>query len=369
LTTNKKDTSFLMNTPHQRTCACSGHDAEKLRKLHEDVKLCSQSFALNSTDENTIIYVPVIYHVLYKSSVENIPLSQIQENHKEINRCFQALNQDINKVPSSGDYDFADMIGNPSVAFLPTNENDILDNVPFVTRKQISVDNIDLDKALALQNPFEGYLNIYIADAEFLGQAGIGSNVCIVDFETVGSPESPGISQSYGNGRTLVHEIGHCFSLEHPWVSQCIMTINDLPRTKNPNYNAVLEPVPLGDNHWTDVNAVTVDASCTGAQPPPVGYYELFMTYMEYVRDNSMVMFTKGQAKSMRVWLDTAGREVLDLQEGDAVVVTNPPLGPEDSVSGNKLTSTEIAMIVLGAVLVILIVALIVAQVNENKNN
>ena len=50
---------------------------------------------------NTVIDIPVVIHVLYNDSIENISNEQIQSQLDSLNKDFRALNADISNVPSA----------------------------------------------------------------------------------------------------------------------------------------------------------------------------------------------------------------------------------------------------------------------------
>lgn len=347
----------------QRTCMChESKIADIGTKWSLEVQRSNKSFDIFS--EEPILSIPVIYHVLYNTEQENISIEKIRDNHLQLNLCFQAKNEDIDKVPNSGDYNFLNMVGNPRIGFLPEDENSITDMLPYISRTQTTKESLSsIEEIISLRLPIAGYLNVYIANLtnNILGVASLGSNICAVNYNTVGGPQENASLSNFQLGRTLVHEVGHCFTLLHPWDSDCIITINDLPKTKNPNYNATLEPEAKLGNHWTDVEQITVDKSCTGNQNPPIGYYELFMTYMEYVTDKNMVMFTEGQSKSMHVWLDTSGRELFSVFT-EGIVFTEPPFNftPTPSNSSSSLSNSTIVLIVLSVLIFIVLLSLMI---------
>ena len=93
-------------------------------------------------------------------------------------------------------------------------------------------------------------------------------------------------------GRTLTHEIGHFFELEHIWGTSAAGTcadddgINDTPPQFDENYNCPTGVIP----------------NCTNS---PGG--EMYMNYMDYLDDACLVMFTNGQGVRMRQQLQFGG--------------------------------------------------------------
>lgn len=94
-------------------------------------------------------------------------------------------------------------------------------------------------------------------------------------------------------GRTATHEVGHYLGLKHPWgdVESCNSDdgISDTPTCSGPYYGCPSHP----------------QISC--------GTTDMFMNFMDYVTDNCMHAFTKGQGQFMQGVL---GNQRLALSNG-----------------------------------------------------
>jgi Pregnancy-associated plasma protein-A. len=85
------------------------------------------------------------------------------------------------------------------------------------------------------------------------------------------------------SGRTMVHELGHFFGLDHIWGGSTVSCsdddgIDDTPLQETENYDCPSFP----------------KANCTNSNGG-----EMFMNYMDYVKDKCMMMFTKQQVARM----------------------------------------------------------------------
>lgn len=348
----------------ERTCFHPPVERETLHRWSRNLSNYRVRRAAGQTTGTTVLGVPIVYRVLYNDALENISFDRIRDNHIQLNECFNATNADISRVPTTGVYGFASsMIGDSKIVFMPQDADLLTNTLPSVTRDEISEPVLTLTEAVNLLPPIDGWLNVYIGPMPqaILGEANVGSNICMVTTGSVGGNNFPGTINTFDIGRTAVHEVGHCFSLLHPFDSQCILQINDLPKTKTPNRKATLSNNGERGNHWNDVHDITINTSCSGDSPPPVGYYEAFMVYMEYVQDKNMVMFTTGESEAVHVWLDTEGRDVIDVQEGDLSSLpaqpTPSPISPEED---SGLSTSTIILIVIGSILGATLIALII---------
>jgi hypothetical protein len=140
--------------------------------------------------------------------------------------------------------------------------------------------------------PSERYLNIWVCSlgngllgyAQFPGGPAATDGVVILNlaFGTTGTAQAP-----FNLGRSATHEIGHWLNLRHIWgdTEHCEGTdfVVDTPNAQSPNY---------GKPHFPHV-------SCNNG---PNG--DMFMNYMDYVDDDTMVMFTAGQVARMTATLE-----------------------------------------------------------------
>ena len=152
----------------------------------------------------------------------------------------------------------------------------------------------------------ERYLNIWVhdnrnrfGDVDNPGQAQLPGGDPLTDgvvvsyraFGTIGSLQG-GLTR----GRTTVHEIGHWLNLYHIYgphgdgdgTCDGGDSVDDTPNSKSAYSGNPTHP----------------SASC--------GSNDMFMNFMDYSRDESLIMFTKGQKKRMRDTLSaTGGRAAL----------------------------------------------------------
>ncbi len=140
--------------------------------------------------------------------------------------------------------------------------------------------------------PSDKYLNLWVCAlgggllgyAQFPGGPPQTDGVVILytAFGTTGTATAP-----FNLGRTATHEIGHWLNLHHIWgdTQHCEGTdfVNDTPNAQMPNFGKPKFP------HVTCSNGPNGD---------------MFMNYMDYVDDDTMVMFTSGQVARMNAALD-----------------------------------------------------------------
>jgi hypothetical protein len=107
-------------------------------------------------------------------------------------------------------------------------------------------------------------------------------------FGTTGTAQSP-----FNLGRTATHEVGHWLNLHHIWGdrSDCGGTdfVTDTPNAQLPNYGKPMFP----------------HISCNNG---PNG--DMFVNYMDYVDDDTMVMFTAGQVLRMNATLSGPRKKI-----------------------------------------------------------
>ncbi|RZJ31807.1 MAG: T9SS type A sorting domain-containing protein [Flavobacterium sp.] len=242
-----------------------------------------------------VVTIPVVFHVLYKNTTQNISDAQINSQLTILNNDYRKLNTDYSTVVPAPFQSFgADM----EIMFCKATQTPTGATTTGITRKQVAnsfvfEDNYYTSSGEPAWNQAK-YLNIWIgrfSDSSLLGFAFLPSEagqpwdgLCIGDqyFGNTGTATAP-----YNKGRTATHEIGHYFGLDHPWGDgNCDGDdfVADTPATSEPYFDCQSYP----NNDYTCV------PSASGA---------MYMNYMDYVPDACMAFFTSGQKAVMQATL------------------------------------------------------------------
>lgn len=247
--------------------------------------------------EQTIV-IPVVVHIIYFNSYENISEEQIKSQIDAINADFNRSNADFSKIPAV----FAKLSGNVNIRFelAKTDPNGRATNGIIrkrSTRMMWSDDDKIKSPAYGGDAPWDAnsYLNVWVCNTVpgLSGYASVpGSDLTkdgvVVRYDAFGTLGK--VSVPFHKGRTLTHEVGHWLGLQHLWGNkQCGDDgIADTPKQRSGN---------SGDPVFPKLTA------CNGT---PDG--EMFMNFMDFTNDASMGMFTEGQKIAMRAQFGTNGK-------------------------------------------------------------
>jgi hypothetical protein len=253
-------------------------------------------FALFNLDAKMgVVEIPVVVHVVYSDPTGNISDAQVQSQIDALNRDYRKQNADAATVPPVWSQLGAD--ARIQFALATTDPNGVPTNgIDRTATNQTSFDTQDGVKRAATGGadawPANKYLNIWVCNlsngllgyAQFPGGSAQTDGVVILHtaFGTTGTAAIP-----FNLGRTTTHEVGHWLNLIHIWGDRLDCTgtdyVDDTPPVMAPNY---------GKPHFPHI-------SCNNG---PNG--DMFMNYMDYVDDDTMVMFTQGQVVRMAATLD-----------------------------------------------------------------
>lgn len=243
--------------------------------------------------DGSIITIPVVVHVLYRNSTENISEAQILSQIDVLNEDFRRMNSDANDTwPQAADMEIqfcmatVDPNGNPTNAITRKQ----------VTRRDWGVDDDMKRTSTGGVNPWNTseYLNMWIVPqmtydgGTILGYAQFPGGDPDTDglvmgynyFGRVGT-----LDPSFNLGRTTTHEIGHFFNLRHIWGDG-----------------------PCGDDDFVSDTPESDDANY-GCTPNHIscGSVDMVQNYMDYSDDACMNLFTQGQKSRMRAVLEPGG--------------------------------------------------------------
>lgn len=294
---------LCLNSYSQRTCATHDH-MQHLQSQHPEIaeerkaiEEFTQNFVANYSGEkstNAVITIPVVVHILYKNSTENLSDSRIQSQIDVLNQDFRRTNADASNTPSvwqniaaDCEIEFClatiDPQGNPTNGITRTSTN--------VSSFSIQSDNIKFSSQGGKDAwPRNQYLNIWVGSITggILGyalQPGAPASIdgVVIGYQYFGGPGT-GAQSPYNRGRTATHEVGHWLNLDHIWGDDggsCSGTDNVSDTPNQADENGGCPSFPRTD-------------ACSPSAPGV-----MFMNYMDYVNDNCMNMFTAGQKARM----------------------------------------------------------------------
>jgi len=256
----------------------------------------------------SIITIPVVVHIVYRTAGENISEAQIRSQIDVLNEDYARSNSDASQTPAefqgaAADCEIRFCLASRDPSGLPTNG---------ITRTQTSATSFSFGGAVKSDAtggksawPSNKYLNIWVCNltspvigfATLPGTAAVGQDGVVIiykHFGRIGAVQAP-----YNRGRTATHEVGHWLNLLHIWGDDdnssdpCAGTdqVTDTPNQGGPNY------------------------ACPSVGTSSCGSNDMFMNYMDYVDDNCMNMFSLGQKDRMLASLD-GFRASLQLSDG-----------------------------------------------------
>ncbi|MCB0555770.1 MAG: zinc metalloprotease, partial [Phaeodactylibacter sp.] len=294
-------------------------DPSRALKLQEIEEHAKQYLANPERAVNGVITIPVVVHVVYNTTAENVSDAQIQSQITVLNEDFRRLNADASNTPSL----FASVAADAEIQFCLASVDPSGNPTNGITRTPTSVtafstnDNVKFNSSGGKNAwPAGSYLNLWVCDisggilgyAQFPGGAAATDGVVIdyAYFGTIGTATAP-----FNLGRTATHEVGHWLNLRHIWGDgNCSVDdfVSDTPTAGAPNYTGAPCTFP-GPNSCN---------SGAGDQP------DMFQNYMDYSDDGCMNLYTQGQKTRMRALFDTGGARASLLTSNGCGTVSPP---------------------------------------------
>jgi hypothetical protein len=278
-----------------------------------------------------VITIPVIVHVLYNNSAENISDAQIRSQIDELNRDYQKLNPDTARIPSYFNALAADCGFRFILAGIDTNGRIITG----IVRKHTNVTAFSVDDNMKFSAKGgddawdrDQYLNIWVCNLanNVLGYSSViggpretdGIVVLYTAFGTTGTARSP-----FNLGRTCTHETGHWLNMIHTWGDDSCGTdfVGDTPPQRQATYG--------------DPNGIVL--SCNNA---PTG--NMYMDYMDFTDDVGMHMFTYGQRDRMRTLFAPGGFRYPILSSPAATAAPGEPSDTAYSNVGGGVSGAQV---------------------------
>jgi hypothetical protein len=278
---------------HERLLQEDAHYFERLEKIEQFTNYAISSGKVNQN--KAVITIPVVVHVVYNTSAQNVSDAQIQSQLDVLNKDFRKLNTDLNLVPST----FTSLVADAEINFCLANRDPSGNPTTGILRVQTGQTSFSTNDGVKYASsggstawPANQYLNIWVCNmsggilgyAQFPGGASATDGVVIgyTCFGTMGTAQAP-----FNKGRTATHEVGHWLNLRHIWGDATCGSdlVTDTPVHNTSNYGCPSHPR---------------SNSCGTSA-------EMFMNYMDYVDDACMQMFSNGQKSRMRALFVSGG--------------------------------------------------------------
>jgi hypothetical protein len=313
---------MYMTSTAQRICA-----TEDYVKNH--FVLQSKTFADASklpprdTFPNEIITIPVVVHVLFKSTDQNISTDQVLSQIEVLNKDFRLLNADKSLVPSV----FKNVSADSRIMFCLAKVDPEGHATSGINRKYTAKDYFMADDGMKFKAKggvdawdTHQYLNIWVCSifGRVLGYAtppggDETKDGVVINFDVFGTKGR--IRADFNKGRTATHEVAHWLGLKHIWGDDFCGDdgVDDTPRQKSYNYYCPDFPS-------------TTDCSQNASG-------DMFMNFMDLTSDACMNMFTQGQKMRMRSLfaLGASRNGILRSYQCDSSQATSGPL-PQDTI-------------------------------------
>jgi hypothetical protein len=247
-----------------------------------------------------VINIPVVFHVVWNLSEQNISDAQLLSQVDVLNEDFSQTNADRTTAPTY----FQGLAGNPNLHFVMAARDPQGNATNGIIRTYSTVTSFSSDGSVCYNSlggqdawPSTSYLNIWVCKKS--GAAGYSSypwsgsaatDGIIVGYNFVGRTGTFTNNWNFQKGRTVTHEVGHWLGLIHIWGDAA-----------------------CGDDLVGDTPTQSVASGSCPTYPhmsacSPNSNGDMFMNYMDYTYDACRVMFSQQQVARMNGYLDVAPR-------------------------------------------------------------
>jgi Pregnancy-associated plasma protein-A. len=277
-----------------------------------------------------VITVPVVIHVLYNNSSQNISDAQVLSQLTVLNNDYNKLNTDIVNVPAA----FSALAADVKIKFCLAHTDPQGRSTPGIIRTYTKEPSWMADDAVKFSSSGgddawdpSKYLNIWVCNlfGRNLGYSSLPGSApdkdgVVIQYDVFGTTGI--VRYPFNKGRTATHEIGHWLGLLHLWGDGACGDdhIDDTPPQQT--YNN-------GCPSFPHLSRCSINSNG-----------DMFMNFMDFTDDACMHMFTSGQKNKMRSLfaLKGARNSFLNSTACDSSFVESGPLPSDTAVTLNVIS-------------------------------
>lgn len=271
-----------------------------------------------------VIVVPVVIHLLYHTSSQNINDKQILSQLTVLNNDYRRLNADAINTPAP----FKSVAADTRIVFCLAKVDPDGQYTSGIIRKYTSTDFFLSDDAMKYSSKggddawdSKKYLNIWVCNlfGRTLGYSVMPGSPAdkdgiVIQFDVFGTTGN--VTAPFNKGRTVTHEIGHWLGLKHLWGDASCGDDN------------------IADTPPQETSSVGCPSFPRTSKCSVNSYGDMFMNFMDFTDDACMNMFTQGQKTEMRSLFAAGGlrNSFLNSSVCDSSLAQGGPL-PNDTAA------------------------------------
>jgi len=278
---------------------------------------------------SSTITIPVVVHVVYNTTAQNISDAQIQSQIDALNEDYRRLNADTINTPAV----FKPYAANAGIQFVLAKRDPNGNATSGITRTATASTYFTSNNYVKFDS-YGGksawnttqYLNIWVCNLSgYGGYSAMPGETASIDGVVINYlcfGRTGTLMSTRNKGRATTHEIGHWLGLAHTWGWSGTCgddNIGDTPKQEKAN---------------SGIPAFPHLSSCS-----PNSYGDMFMNYMDYSDDAALNMFTLNQAAAMNATLN-GYRSALLTSLGGVAPGTAPACNIPGGLNASSLTAS-----------------------------
>ncbi|PTM05160.1 MAG: hypothetical protein DA405_04890 [Bacteroidetes bacterium] len=278
-----------------------------------------------------VVTIPVVFHIIYASSQDNISIAQIEDGLRILNEDYRRQNADTSQTRAI----FKPVAADFEIQFALAKKDPQGNCTDGITRTQ-SIESLSGDEgSKIIKWNRNNYLNIWVTrnvsntlpsnpNGYTLGYSFFPRNNSLVSGDGVilRHDQLGTIGTATGNpGRTLTHEVGHYLALHHPFAGGCngnggSNPVGNVGGSTSGDYCADTPPVFEANNGCSPIN------TCSNDSPNLTDQIENYMDYTDCQN-----MFTEDQKARARAVINSSALRANLVSQSNLIAtgVVNPP--------------------------------------------